>query len=64
MTRISYMLSKRTTKNEKIEKSLKILKRYNIMNFKTICYILTASETSFIQSSIASYETDQHFTAT
>ena len=40
--RISYNLTKRTTKKEKIEKFLKILKMYNIINFKTIRYKLAA----------------------
>ena len=39
ITRLSYMLTKRTTKTEKIEKSLKM---YNI-NFKNIYHKLTAS---------------------
>ena len=39
MTRISYKLSIRTTKTKKFEKSLKM---YNIINFKTPCYILTS----------------------
>ena len=37
MTRISYKLTKRTTKTEKS------LKTYDIINFKTIPYKLTAS---------------------
>ena len=39
MTRISYKLMKRTTKSEKFEKSLKM---YDIINFQTIRYRLTA----------------------
>ena len=50
MMRISYKLTKRPTKTEKFEKSLK---KYNII--KTICYKLTASGTSIIQSSITSW---------
>ena len=38
--RISYKLMKRTTKTEKFEK---FLKKYNIINFKTIQYSLIAS---------------------
>ena len=41
--RISYKLTKRT-KTEKIEKFLKILIMYNIINFKTFCYKLTNSD--------------------
>ena len=40
MTRISYKLTKRTTKTEKFEK---ILEMYNIIIYKTIGYKLTAS---------------------
>ena len=40
ITRISYKMTKRTTKTAKFEKSLKM---YNIINFKTIRYKLTAS---------------------
>ena len=36
-------LTKRTTKPEKNEKSGKVLKMYNIINFKSIRYELTAS---------------------
>ena len=39
ITRISYKMTKRTTKTAKFEKSLKM---YNIINFKTIRYKLTA----------------------
>ena len=39
MTRISYKMTKRKTKNEKFEKFLQI---FNITNFKTIPYELTA----------------------
>ena len=49
MMRISYELTKRTTKNEKIEKSLKI---YKIIKFTTVGYKLTDSALSYIQSSI------------
>ena len=41
--RLSYKLTKRTTKTEKIKKSLKILEMYKIINFKTIRSKLTAS---------------------
>ena len=37
--KISYNLTKRTTKNEKLEKNFNIF----IINFKTSCYKLTAS---------------------
>ena len=43
MTRISHKLSKRTTKPEKIEKHLKIVKVYNTIIFKTIRNKLTDS---------------------
>ena len=41
MMRLSYKLTKITTKTEKIERSLKILKMYNIINFKIIRIKLT-----------------------
>ena len=40
MVRISYKLTKRTTKTEKIGKTLKILKKYNFINFTTAPYKL------------------------
>ena len=54
MVRISYKLTKRTTKTEKIEKPLKIFKIYNFVKLRTARYKLTARVTSFIQSSIIS----------
>ena len=44
MMRISYKLTKRTTKTKKSEKPLKILKMYMVIIFKTIRYRLTASD--------------------
>ena len=43
MMRLSYKLTKRTTKTEKSENPIKILKIYNTINFKTIRSKLTAS---------------------
>ena len=40
MMRISYKLTKKTTKTEKLKNSLK---KYNITNFETIRYKMTAS---------------------
>ena len=42
MMRISYKLTKRTTKLKKIEKSIKILNMYIVINFEPIRYQLTA----------------------
>ena len=43
LMRISYNLTKRTKKAEKIENSLKMFQMYIVINFKTIRYKLTAS---------------------
>ena len=40
MMRISNKLTKRTTKTEKIKKSLKILKMYSVINFKIILFAI------------------------
>ena len=40
MMKMSYNLTKRTTKIEKFEKTLKV---YNIKIFRTVCYKLTAT---------------------
>ena len=52
MLKISYKLTKRTTKTEKNENSFKVLQLYNFINFKTIRNKLTVK--SLIQSLITS----------
>ena len=48
---ISYKLTKK--KQQKLKKKIeKLLNMYDIINFKTISYNLTASGKTFIQSSI------------
>ena len=47
MLRISYKLTKKTTKTENIAKSTKILKMINILNFKATHYKLTVSGNIF-----------------
>ena len=54
MMRKSHKLTKRTAKTEKNDKSFKTLSVYNIINFKTIRYKLTAS--SNITYSIFNYK--------
>ena len=55
-------LTKKTTKNKKIEKSLKL---YNIIHLKTIRYKRTAlGNTNSFDPQLQASETGQHFTAT
>ena len=56
--KISYNLTKRTTKTEKFERCFKLFGKI----FKVICYKLTASGN--INPELQAYETRQQFTAT
>ena len=58
LMKISYNLTKRTTKTERFEKCFKLF----ILDFKTIHYKLTASGN--INPNLQTYETCQQFTAT